>query len=80
MDARQAVPDLASADAAVRRAAVRALHACGDAGSSQAASVLPLLGDPDAEVRQAAVRLFCSWGEGVVPLLQRVRRDGPGGG
>ncbi|MEU9046349.1 MULTISPECIES: HEAT repeat domain-containing protein [unclassified Kitasatospora] len=79
MDTRQAVRDLGSPDATVRRAAAWALRERGDAQPAAVAqSAVPLLGDPDAEVRQAAVRVFCSWGEDVVPLLQAVRRNGPG--
>ncbi|MFF0294659.1 HEAT repeat domain-containing protein [Kitasatospora sp. NPDC004614] len=65
-------------DPVVRRAAVVAIGECGDDGLRFAERVVPLLGDPDAEVRRAALRSFAWWGDAVVPLLQAVRRDGPG--
>jgi hypothetical protein len=65
-------------DPVVRRAAVMAISKCGDDGVLLAERVVPLLGDPDAEVRRTAVRSFSSWGAVVVPLLQAVRRAGPG--
>ncbi|MET8627297.1 HEAT repeat domain-containing protein [Kitasatospora sp. NPDC004669] len=65
-------------DPVVRRAAIMAISKCGDDGVLVAEHVVPLLGDPDAEVRRAAVRSFSSWGAVVVPLLQAVRRSGPG--
>ncbi|WP_406210166.1 HEAT repeat domain-containing protein [Kitasatospora sp. NBC_01560] len=65
-------------DPVVRRAAVMAISKCGDDGVLLAERVVPLLGDPDAEVRRTAVRSFSSWGAVAVPLLQAVRRAGPG--
>jgi hypothetical protein len=42
------------------------------------ADLLPLLSDPDDEVRQRAVWAMAGLGEGVLPMLQQVRRSGPG--
>lgn len=69
---------LAHDDPFVRRAAVMGVNGCGADALPVANLLVPLLGDSDEEVRRVAVRAFCSWGAAVVPLLQSVRRDGPG--
>ncbi|MEW1860554.1 hypothetical protein AB0399_09250 [Streptomyces sp. NPDC088194] len=69
---------LAHGDPFVRRAAVMGVDGCGEDALPVANLLVPLLGDGDEEVRRVAVRAFCSWGAAVVPLLQSVRRDGPG--
>ncbi|MFC1435631.1 HEAT repeat domain-containing protein [Streptacidiphilus sp. N1-3] len=69
---------LADGDPVVRRAAVSGISACRDDALPTAKLLVRSLGDPDEEVRCAAVRAFCVWDEAVVPLLQAVRRDGPG--
>lgn len=69
---------LAHDDPFVRRAAVMGVNGCGEDALPVANLLVPLLGDGDEEVRRVAVRAFCSWGAAVVPLLQSVRRDGPG--
>ncbi|QMU67106.1 HEAT repeat domain-containing protein [Streptacidiphilus sp. P02-A3a] len=69
---------LAHDDPFVRRAAVSGIKGCGEDALPVAKRLVPLLGDGNREVRQAAVHAFCSWGAAVVPLLQSVRRNGPG--
>ncbi|MFG2777731.1 HEAT repeat domain-containing protein [Streptomyces prunicolor] len=61
----------------VRRQAVRGIEHCGEAGRS-AAVLLPLLGDPDQEVARQAQDTLIRTGEQVIPLLRRVREQGPG--
>ncbi|WP_405842310.1 HEAT repeat domain-containing protein [Streptomyces sp. NBC_01518] len=61
----------------VRRLAVRGIERCGEAGPS-AAALVPLLGDPDQEVARQAQDTLIRTGEHMIPLLRRVREQGPG--
>ncbi|MGW1029959.1 HEAT repeat domain-containing protein [Streptomyces sp. NPDC002577] len=62
----------------VRREAVRGIQHCGEAGLPAVPAVVPLLGDPDQEVAQQAQDTLVLRGQHVIPLLQRVRKRGPG--
>nr|WTB30010.1 HEAT repeat domain-containing protein [Streptomyces sp. NBC_00830] len=66
----------------VRRQAVLGIQHCDGAGLSAVPALLPLLGDTDPEVAQEAQDCLMIRGkkieESLVPLLQRIRREGPG--
>ncbi|MEU8134090.1 HEAT repeat domain-containing protein [Streptodolium elevatio] len=65
-------------DPDVRSRAANAIGHCGEDALSAAETLLGLLADPDREVASSAGAALVFLGDGVVPLLQRVRRDGPG--
>lgn len=66
----------------VRRQSVRGIGLCAGEGRTALLPLLPLLGDTDREVaRQARDTLMAGGTEAaeiLVPLLRRIRRDGPG--
>ncbi|MFD6421467.1 HEAT repeat domain-containing protein [Streptomyces sp. NPDC060198] len=66
----------------VRRQSVRGIGLCAGDGRTALPALLPLLGDTDREVsRQARDTLMAGDKEAaeiLVPLLRRIRRDGPG--
>ncbi|MGW2839550.1 HEAT repeat domain-containing protein [Streptomyces sp. NPDC001493] len=66
----------------VRRQSVRGIGLCAGDGRTALPALLPLLGDADREVsRQARDTLMTGGKEAaeiLVPLLRRIRRDGPG--
>ncbi|MER5185400.1 HEAT repeat domain-containing protein [Streptomyces sp. NPDC002896] len=62
----------------VRREATRGIGHCGEAGLPAVPALLALLGDPDQEVAQQAQDTLVLHGTHVIPLLQRIRKHGPG--
>jgi HEAT repeats len=62
----------------VRQMAVRGLQHCGDDARSVISALVPLLGDPDQRVVREAQDALTLQGEHIVPLLQRIREEGPG--
>jgi len=62
----------------VREETALGVQYCKEAGLPALPDLLPLLADPDDEVRQRAVWAMAGLGEGVLPMLQQVRRSGPG--
>ncbi|WP_331726388.1 hypothetical protein [Streptomyces sp. NBC_00887] len=66
----------------VRRQSVLGIRLCDGAGLSTVPALLPLLGDTDPEVAQEAQDTLMIRGQEIkaslVPLLQQVRRAGPG--
>ncbi|MEH0446393.1 MULTISPECIES: HEAT repeat domain-containing protein [unclassified Streptomyces] len=62
----------------VRRMAIRGLQHCGDAARSAISALVPLLGDHDPRVARQAQDALILQGEHVIPLLQRIREQGPG--
>lgn len=66
----------------VRCQAVVGIRLCDGAGLSTVTALLPLLGDPDPEVAQQAQDTLVIRGkeieDNLVPLLQQIRRAGPG--
>ncbi|GIH08272.1 hypothetical protein Rhe02_63390 [Rhizocola hellebori] len=62
----------------VREEAALGVQYCKEAGLPALPDLLPLLAAPDDEVRQRAVWAMAALGEDVLPLLQQVRRSGPG--
>lgn len=62
----------------VRRAAVRGIEHCGEAGLPAVSALLPLLGDPNQEVAQQASDTLACRGQHLVPQLQHIRMHGPG--
>ncbi|MEW1859558.1 hypothetical protein AB0399_04125 [Streptomyces sp. NPDC088194] len=69
---------LASNEPFIRAAAVEGVRGCDEAGRTALPSALPLLADPDPEIARKAQFLLVHHGQEVVPLLQDVRRRGPG--
>nr|WP_238427336.1 HEAT repeat domain-containing protein [Streptomyces adustus] len=62
----------------VRAAAVRGIQRCGEGARSATTALLPLLGDPDDEVGRQVVNALVLQRERIIPLLRRVREQGPG--
>lgn len=78
----QYVTALSHTSAFVRCRAVVGIRLCDGAGVSMVPVLLPLLGDPDPEVAQQAQDTLAIRGKefeaSLVPLLQQIRRVGPG--
>ncbi|MBB5866933.1 hypothetical protein F4553_000312 [Allocatelliglobosispora scoriae] len=62
----------------VRTAAAYTLQGRGERALPHAGELITLLDDPDPQVRERAGWALPHLGPGVVPALQRIRRDGPG--
>lgn len=62
----------------VREDAATGVHFCYGEGLPAAPHLVPLMADPDPEVARRAAWVLSMMGEPVIPLLQRVRREGPG--
>ncbi|WP_323376777.1 HEAT repeat domain-containing protein [Streptomyces smaragdinus] len=69
---------LSHPDATVRRAAVDGIKSHGGGDPRCVTALLPLLHDPDPMTRSLAWHVLTSWGPSTVPLLQEIRRAGPG--
>jgi len=69
---------LTSADPRVRALSLTGIGFCKSAALTIAADISALLGDPFPEVRTGSERVLTSLGRTVMPLLQQIRRDGPG--
>ncbi|MEV5676487.1 HEAT repeat domain-containing protein [Streptomyces sp. NPDC052179] len=76
------VTAMSHTSAFVRCQAVVGIRLCDGAGVSTVPALLPLLGDPDPEVAQQAQDTLVIRGKeteaSLVPLLQQIRRAGPG--
>ncbi|MFD4177592.1 hypothetical protein [Streptomyces anulatus] len=78
----QYVTAVSHTSAIIRSQAVAGIRLCDGVGVSTVPALLPLLGDPDPEVAQQAQDTLVIRGKAIeaslVPLLQQIRRAGPG--
>lgn len=69
---------LSHSEATVRRNAVGGIQSHGAGDPRAVTALLPLLSDPDVRTGSRARYVLTSWGQSIVPLLQEIRRTGPG--